>query len=132
MNDTPVDLRHAVALFRYGLIADLVHLPPGTKGLYRRLEEKAVGEYAIPGSSRTRVAAETLRDWLKRYRDGGFDALLPKPRADRGTPRAISAAVAEQLLSIKERRVVLLDREQLLGDGGRDRPWRATVGAGLG
>ena len=102
MNDTPVDLRHAVALFRYGLIADLVHLPPGTKGLYRRLEEKAAHEYAIPGSSRTRVAAETLRDWLKRYREGGFDALLPKPRADRGTPRAISAAVAEQLLSIKE------------------------------
>jgi len=102
MNDTPVDLRQAVALFRYGLIADLVHLPPGTKGLYRRLEEKAAREYTIPGSSRTRVAAETLRDWLKRYREGGFDALLPKPRADRGTPRAISAAVAEQLLSIKE------------------------------
>ena len=102
MNDTPVDLRHAVALFRYGLIADLVHLPPGTKGLYRRLEEKAAREYTIPGSSRTRVAAETLRDWLKRYRDGGFDALLPKPRADRGTPRALSAAVTDQLLAIKE------------------------------
>ena len=102
MSNTPVDLRHAVALFRYGLIADLVHLPPGTKGVYRRLEEKAAREYVIPGSSRTRVAAETLRDWLKRYRDGGFDALLPRPRADRGTPRAISAAVAEQLLSIKE------------------------------
>ena len=56
----------------------------------------------IPGSSRTRVAAETLRDWLKRYRDGGFEALLPKPRADRGTPRALSAAIAEALLSIKE------------------------------
>ena len=102
MNDTPVDLRHAVALFRYGLIADLVHLPPGTKGLYRRLEEKAAREYTIPGTSRTRVAAETLRDWLKRYREGGFDALLPKPRADRGTPRALSAAVTDQLLAIKE------------------------------
>ena len=84
------DLRHAVALFRYGLIADLVHLPPGTKGLYRRLEEKAAREYAIPGSSRTRVAAETLRDWLKRYRQGGFEALMPKPRADRGHSRALS------------------------------------------
>jgi putative transposase len=39
---------------------------------------------------------------LKRYREGGFDALLPKPRADRGTPRALSAAVAEQLLAVKE------------------------------
>jgi len=102
MNDTVVELRHEIALFRYGLIADLVHLPPGTKGLYRRLEEKAAREYTIPGTSRTRVAAETLRDWLKRYREGGFDALLPKPRADRGTPRALSAAVTDQLLAIKE------------------------------
>jgi len=32
----------------------------------------------------------------------------------------------------RQRRVVLLDREQLLGDGGRDRPWGATIGARLG
>ena len=83
---TDHDPRHAVAVFRYGLIADFVHLPLGTKGLYRRLEEKAAREYIIPGTARTRVAAETLRDWLKRYRQGGFEALLPKPRADRGTP----------------------------------------------
>ena len=29
MNDRDDELRQAVALFRYGLIADLVHLPPG-------------------------------------------------------------------------------------------------------
>ncbi|MCP4003404.1 MAG: hypothetical protein GY725_04335, partial [bacterium] len=69
------DLRHQIALFRYGLLADIVHLPPGTKGLYRRLEDKAALEYNIPGTSRTRVATETLRDWLRLYRKGGFDAL---------------------------------------------------------
>ncbi len=78
MKDTDTDHRHAVALFRYGLIADLVHLPPGTEGLYQRLEEKAAKDYRIPGTRRTRVAPETLRDWLKRYRKGGFDALMPK------------------------------------------------------
>ena len=102
MNDTAVDLRHEIALFRYGLIADLVRLPPGTKGLYRQLEQKAAKEYTIPGTSRTSVAAETLRDWLKRYRKGGFDALLPKARADRGQSRALSPAVFERLLAIKE------------------------------
>lgn len=96
------DLPHQVALFRYGLIAELVRLPPGTPGLYRRLEAIAAQDYVIPGSTRTRVATETLRDWLKRYRDGGFDALLPKPRADRGTPRALTPALTEQLLAIKE------------------------------
>jgi len=45
-----------VALFRYGLIADLVHLPPGDKGLYQRLLKKAEGTYRIPGSTRSRVA----------------------------------------------------------------------------
>jgi transposase InsO family protein len=102
MNDTATDLRHAIALFRYGLIADLVHLPPGTQGLYQQLEAKAAKEYTIPGTHRTRVAAETLRDWLRAYRQGGFDALLPKPRADRGEPRRLPAAVVERLLSLKE------------------------------
>ena len=107
MNNTAVDLRHEIALFRYGLIADLVHLPPGTKGLYQQLEAKAAREYTIPGTSRTRVAAETLRDWLRAYRQGGFDALLPRPRADRGTPRRLPAAVVERLLAIKEANLAL-------------------------
>ncbi len=102
MNDSDADHRHAVALFRYGLIADLVRLAPGSKGLYAQIEHKAAGDYTIPGSPRTRVAAETLRDWLKRYRRGGFDALLPKPRADRGQSRSLPAAVVDVLLEIKE------------------------------
>jgi len=102
MNDTPSDHRHAVALFRYGLIADLAQLPAGTKGLYALIQAKADRDYTIPGSTRTRVAPETLRDWLKRYRRGGFDALLPKTRTDRGRPRALPPQVADILLGIKE------------------------------
>ena len=74
LKETPSDPGHAVALFRYGLIADRVRLEPGTKGLYAQIEQKAAVEYEIPGTTRTRVAAETLRDWIKRYRRGGFDA----------------------------------------------------------
>jgi transposase InsO family protein len=102
MTETPSDQDHAVALFRYGLIADLIHLPPGSKGLYALIEQKAQGEYTIPGSCRTRVAAETIRDWLKRYRRGGFEALLPKPRADRGQSRSLPPEVVEVLLQTKE------------------------------
>jgi transposase InsO family protein len=102
MTDTASDSGQAMALFRYGLIADLLHLPPGGGGLQQRLAEKAARDYTIPGSSRQRVAAETIRDWLKRYRKGGFDALVPKARIDRGHARGLPAEVAEQLLSIKE------------------------------
>ena len=102
MNDSDSDHSHAVALFRYGLIADLVRLEPGSKGLYAQIAHKAATEYTIPGSTRTRVAAETIRDWLKRYRRGGFDALLPRPRADRGQSRSLPAEVVDVLLEIKE------------------------------
>ena len=53
--------RHAVALFRYGVIAELVRLEPGAEGLYRHIAEKAERDYVIPGTQRTRVAAETIR-----------------------------------------------------------------------
>ena len=102
MSDSLEDYRQQVALFRYGLIADLIHLPPGSPGLSQRLHEKAAREYTIPGTHRTTVAAETLRDWLKRYRRGGFEALVPKVRRDRGQPRGLPAAVADQLLALKE------------------------------
>jgi putative transposase len=102
MQDADTNHRQAVALFRYGLIADLVRLEPGAKGLYALIEQKAAGEYTIPGSTRTRVAAETIRDWLKRYRQGGFEALLPKPRADRGHSQGLPPEMVDALLSIKE------------------------------
>jgi transposase InsO family protein len=102
MHDADTDRAQAIALFRYGLIADLVRLPPATQGLYARIAQKAAGEYVIPGSTRTRIAAETIRDWLQAYRRGGFEALLPKARADRGQSRALPAAVVEALLSTKE------------------------------
>lgn len=91
-----------VALFRYGVIADLVHLPPGDRGLYERLEKKAEGDYRIPGSTRSRVAAETIRDWLKAYRKVGFDGLRPRPRKDAGQSRALPQEVADLLVAIKE------------------------------
>ncbi len=99
---TDTSYRQALALFRYGLIAEFIQLPAGSRGLYALLRDKAGKDYTIPGSARTRVAAETLRHWLKDYRRGGFDALLPKGRVDRGRPRVLPQAVADALLSMKE------------------------------
>lgn len=46
--------------------------------------------------------SRALRDWIQLYRRGGFEALLPKPRADRGRTRALPAAIADALLELKE------------------------------
>jgi transposase InsO family protein len=91
-----------VALFRYGLIAELTQLPPGAPGLYRLLHQKAGRDYDIPGSLRRRVAPETLRDWLKAWRKGGFDALKPRPRGDAGVSRALPRDVQDLLVALKD------------------------------
>ena len=94
--------REKIALFRYGLIADLIHRPSGERGLYAKLAEKASREHEIPGTLRRRVAAETIREWLRAWRKGGFDALLPKTRSDAGQARAIPREVADLLVHMKD------------------------------
>lgn len=94
--------RKEVALFRYGVIADLVQLEPHHRGLYQLLTEKAAREYEIPGTLRRRVAAETVRGWLRAYRRGGFEALVPRARADQGSARSIPPHVVDLLCQLKE------------------------------
>src|SRR5205085_4411349 len=84
-----------LALFRYGLVAPLVleALPRGE--LTRRAQEIAARHYDIPDSQRISVSVDTLLDWALRYRTGGFEALAPKPRQDRGQSRALSPQLAD-------------------------------------
>jgi transposase InsO family protein len=102
VNDDVKQRSEEVALFRHGLIGDLVHLEPGTKGLYAKLQEKAAAEYKIPGTLRTQVAAETIRGWLRDYRKGGFDALKPRVRRDQGQSHAVPQEVADFLVATKD------------------------------
>jgi len=94
--------RKQVALFRYGVIADLLHLERGERGLYAKLREKAAQDWEIPGTLRRKVQAETIRGWLAHYRRGGFDALVPKVRRDAGSARAIPQEIADLLCEAKE------------------------------
>ena len=96
------DLNTEIALFRYGLIAALVHTPPDTGQQERLLREIASRTYTIPGSSRSRVSITTLRRYLKTYREQGFDALRPGSRADAGAPRAFPPEVLDQAIALRE------------------------------
>lgn len=90
-----------IGLFRYGLIAPLVleTLPRGE--LTRRAEEIAARSYDIPHSQRTSLSVDTLLDWALRYRRGGFEALAPQPRQDRGQSRAIPPPLADLIERLK-------------------------------
>jgi len=96
------DLPTEIALFRYGLIAQLVHTPPDQGHQEVLLREIAARTYHIPGSKRTRVSITTLRRYLKTYHAQGFDALRPGPRADAGTPRAFPPTLLERAVALRE------------------------------
>lgn len=93
-----------VALFRYGLISDMLRPADGDASikLYERLRDKARRSYCIPGTRRTHVAVETMRDWMKLYQQGGFDALKPRPRKDIGASRAIPQPLLDLLVELKD------------------------------
>jgi putative transposase len=95
------DLSTEVALFRYGLIAQLIHDPPAKGQQEAQLRALAAKTYQRPGSSRTRVSLSALRRYLKTYRAGGFEALRPAGRPDAGTPRAFPAAALEKAIALR-------------------------------
>jgi putative transposase len=102
--DIPTDetWRTEVALFRYTLILPLLRHDRERDGTKRQLREAiAAQHHVIPHSERDTVSVPTLRRWEKAYRHGGFDALKPKPRSDRGACRAISAETLDRAETLK-------------------------------
>ena len=67
----------------FGVIADLVHLPLGTKGIGDKLRDKAGQLYTIPGTDRTRVAGCEL----PLFENAAVEALF---QGARGLPRQIN------------------------------------------
>jgi transposase InsO family protein len=102
VKDDSHDLGERVALFRHRLIAQLLPEDLTARQRQQTIERIVSADHHIPGTRRTRVAESTLRDWLRDYRAGGFDALKPKRRIDAGHPRALDPALVERLLQVKE------------------------------
>ena len=91
-----------IAVFRYGVISSLVHPDPGdSRSQSERIRELALREHRIPHTGRTGISEQTIRSWLGAFRRGGFDALKPKARRDRGQPRKMSAEMLEALIETK-------------------------------
>ncbi len=91
-----------IALFRYGLIAQILHDPPAAGQQEALLRAIAAKTYRIPGSMRSRVSVTSLRRYLKAYQAGGFDALRPQPRSDTGVPRAFAPKVLSRAIALRE------------------------------
>jgi putative transposase len=88
----------AIGLFRYQLIreaADAVHC---TKERGKMVRELASREHTDPFGRKVRISRQTLDRWIRDWRGGGFDALVPNPR--HCTPRT-PAEVLELAVALR-------------------------------
>ena len=100
--DPDTHLREQIALFRHGLVSQLLALDARSAERGERMAALSTQDHLIPGSGRVRIAQNTLRDWMRAYTRGGFAALIPRPRADRDHSRRIGPHLAEQLIAMKQ------------------------------
>jgi putative transposase len=86
----------AVGLFRYMLIREAADPALSTRQRGAMVREIAAREHAGPSGEPVRVTRWTLDAWIRAWRHGGFDALVPSPRQSqpRTPPEVIELAAA--------------------------------------
>lgn len=95
------DRRKKEALFRYSVLGSLLSRPLRRGELRRGLRELSAKVWEGPDGQPRRIAHKTLEEWLYRYRQEGFDGLLPRTRSDRGKLKALSPEVAHLIVALK-------------------------------
>jgi transposase InsO family protein len=79
---------HPIALFRLSVLGPLASREQFEHGeLKRLLTELAAQTYFTPGERRVRLTQKTIERWYYAWKAGGIDALVPKPRKDRGVSK---------------------------------------------
>lgn len=96
--------RSQIADFRLAVVAELCNVYLSDKEKKSLLKEKTNRQYVIPGSTKTRISAETIRSWASKYRVHGKEGLLPKQREDRGRPRSFTDEEAQAIIEKLEKK----------------------------
>jgi transposase InsO family protein len=91
------------ALFRYEVIAPLLHMERGRGQLRRALEKLAARTWDDPRRGRVRIAKGTIEDWLYAYEKDGLGALELGARKDRGRSRRIQGELADRVEELARR-----------------------------
>lgn len=87
-----------IGLFRYQLIREPADPAHSTKARGRLVRQIAEREHIDPFGRPVRVSRQTLDRWIRDWRAGGFDALVPNPR--QATPRT-PAEVLELAVALR-------------------------------
>lgn len=89
----------AIGLFRYSVIRDAAGRQLSTKQRGRLVRALAEREHVGPFGDPVRLSRATIDRWIRDWRRGGFDALVPNPR--RVQPRT-PAEVLELAVALKK------------------------------
>ncbi len=91
------------AQFRFSLIAPVIQglVPDGSDTAYfMRITKDPL---TLPDGRSVKYSWKTPQKWHYLYKKGGFDALLPKTRSDKGIPRALPDTAIEEIYRLKEK-----------------------------
>jgi putative transposase len=90
-----VDRAQEIGLFRWQIVGEATDMSLSARERGRLVRALAEREHLAPDGRRVRVTRTTLDRWIRAYREGGFDGLVPVPRrATKGTPQVLELAVA--------------------------------------
>jgi putative transposase len=110
--------RQEVGLFRYGVIRDAAD--PGLSKAERGRLVRAIceREHVGPDGRLVRIARTTMDRWIRAYRQGGFQALIPRPRVVAPRTPAETLELAFRLKRERPERTAAQVREIMLAAGG--------------
>jgi len=94
--------RERIALFRYALIAPLLH-DQVERGNY--VAQVSAKQHDVPHYGVKVYTPKTILEWLLRYRRHGFDALKPSRRSDRDQSRTLSNEQQLHLIALRKERL---------------------------
>lgn len=92
MKDDPQNPAQTTALTRFQAVTFVQEQQRTGQSLAQALRDASTRPW--PDEHGDFYAVRTLEDWHYAYRQGGFDALLPQPRADAGRHRVLDEATA--------------------------------------
>ncbi len=93
----------AIALFRYGLISELLHTRLKHGDIRSKLKEKCHKRYQVSWQEEPlKVTFASVKRWLSIYRKNGLKGLYPQERSDKGISRSMDPLLSKRILSIKK------------------------------
>jgi transposase InsO family protein len=88
----------AVAVFRFQLISPAIDEDLSMRARGRLVREIASGWHTDPFGRRVKYSRDTLDRWIRRWREGGFEALVP---CEKATPLRTDPTVLEVAAALK-------------------------------